>query len=72
MLSIDQLKDADMSPLTDVFMAIDSSDIDAVDILQESHCVSSKKSVTALMNAINIKLHRVDLLNMPLGKDVLW
>lgn len=71
MVSLDQLKDADISPLIDVFMASDCSDIDAVDILHESHCVLSKENITALLRAINLKLRIVDLLDMSL-KDMLW
>nr|POE98790.1 hypothetical protein CFP56_65803 [Quercus suber] len=71
-VSLDQLKDADVSPLIDAFMAIDSCDIDAVDILQESHCTLSKENITALMHAINLKLRIIDLLDMSLRKDVLW
>ncbi|KAK9990714.1 hypothetical protein SO802_025699 [Lithocarpus litseifolius] len=71
-VSLDQLKDADLSPLVDAFMAIDSYDIDAVDILQESHCTLSKENITALMHAINLKLRIIDLLDLSLRKDVLW
>jgi hypothetical protein len=71
-VSLEQLKDADISPLIDVFMASDSSDIDAVDILHESHCILSKENVTALLRAINLKLRIVDLLDMSLKKDELW
>jgi hypothetical protein len=71
-VSLDQLKDADISPLIDVFMASDCSDIDAVDILHESHCVLSKENITALLRAINLKLRIVDLLDMSLKKDVVW
>lgn len=72
MISLDQLKDADISSLIDAFMATDSSEIDAVDILHESHCVLSKENVTALMNVIDQKLRIVDFLDISLGKDVLW
>lgn len=72
MVSLDQLKDADVSPLIDAFMAIDSFDIDAVDILQESHCTLSKGDITALMHAINLKLRIIDLLDTSLRKDVIW
>jgi len=61
-----------VSPLIDAFMAIDSCDIDAVDILQESHCTLSKDNITALMHAINLKLRIIDLLDMSLRKDVIW
>ncbi|KAG6729065.1 hypothetical protein I3842_01G008100 [Carya illinoinensis] len=71
-ISLDQLKDADISSLIDVFMATDSSEIDAVDILHESHCVLSKENVTTLMNAVDQKLRIVDFLDISLGKDVLW
>ncbi len=72
MVSLDQLKDADVSPLIHAFMAAESSEINAVDILHESNCALSEENITALMHAINLKLRIVDLLDMSLTKDVLW
>ncbi|GMP27831.1 hypothetical protein CsSME_00003644 [Camellia sinensis var. sinensis] len=66
---LDDLKDADFSPLIDVFLAIDSSEIDAVDIIQESHCAINKDHVMSLLRTINSKLRIVDLKDMSLVDD---
>ncbi|KAL5753089.1 hypothetical protein ACOSQ2_023596 [Xanthoceras sorbifolium] len=72
-VSLDQLKDADISPLIDVFLEIDSSDIDAVDILHKTltPCFLNEEHVVSLMHAINQKLRVVDLSDMSLGNDML-
>ncbi|XP_057964363.1 protein DWD HYPERSENSITIVE TO UV-B 1-like [Malania oleifera] len=66
---LDHLKDADFSPLIDVFTAIDSSNTDAVDILNESPCILNEEYVMSLMRTINLKLRVVDLQDMSFGKD---
>ncbi|KAI7993135.1 hypothetical protein LOK49_LG12G02972 [Camellia lanceoleosa] len=66
---LDDLKDADFSPLIDVFLAIDSSEIDAVDIIQESHCAINKDHVMSLLRTINSKLRIIDLKDMSLVDD---
>ncbi|KAI8028966.1 Snakin-1 [Camellia lanceoleosa] len=69
LIILDDLKDADFSPLIDVFLAIDSSEIDAVDIIQESHCAINKDHVMSLLRTINSKLRIVDLKDMSLVDD---
>ena len=68
---LDYLKDADFAPLNDVFQAIDSSDIDAVDIIHESHCALNKEHVMSLLRAINLKLRIVDLQDIALVDELL-
>ncbi|OMO56539.1 hypothetical protein CCACVL1_26470 [Corchorus capsularis] len=71
-VSLKELKDDDIPPLIDVFLAIDSSDIDAVDILHhESTYVLNEEYILALMNAIKLKLQLVDLNIASLKKDFL-
>ncbi|XP_011013111.1 PREDICTED: uncharacterized protein LOC105117876 isoform X4 [Populus euphratica] len=61
---LNQLCDADIYPLIDVFLAIDSSDVDAVDILHESPCNFNEEYVMPLLQTINLKLRVVDLHDM--------
>ncbi|CAL5366809.1 unnamed protein product [Camellia sinensis] len=63
-ITLDDLKDADFSPFIDVFLPVDSSDIDAIDIIHESHCAINKDYVMSLLRAINLKLRIVDLQDM--------
>ncbi|XWS41817.1 hypothetical protein CRYUN_Cryun17cG0115600 [Craigia yunnanensis] len=70
---LNQLKDDDIPPLIDVFLAIDSSDIDAVDILHhESTSILNEEYILSLMKAIKLKLQVIDLSNASLKKDFLW
>ncbi|KAK4840397.1 hypothetical protein QYF36_007880 [Acer negundo] len=73
-ISLNQLKDADFSPLIDVFLEIDSSDIDAVDILHKTRtpCFLNEEHVISLMHAINHKLRVVDLSDVSLRNETLW
>ncbi|KAK2657580.1 hypothetical protein Ddye_010632, partial [Dipteronia dyeriana] len=73
-LSLDQLKDTDISPLIDVFLEIDSSDINAVDILYKTltPCFLNEERVISLMHAINHKLRVVDLCDVSLRNETLW
>ncbi|XP_052193670.1 protein DWD HYPERSENSITIVE TO UV-B 1 isoform X5 [Diospyros lotus] len=68
---LDDLKDADFLPLLDIFLEIDSSEIDEVDILHESSCNLNGERVLLLLRAIKQKLRVVDLLDLPFGKDFL-
>ncbi|KAF5961192.1 hypothetical protein HYC85_002401 [Camellia sinensis] len=68
-ITLDDLKDADFSPFIDVFLPVDSSDIDAIDIIHESHCAINKDYVMSLLRAINLKLRIVDLQDMSLVDD---
>lgn len=71
MVYLDQLKDEDFSPLIDVFLSVDSSDIDGVDILHESPCILNEEYLMSLMRAIRLKLGVVDLQDVSLTKDFL-
>ncbi|KAM6591289.1 hypothetical protein CsatA_013894 [Cannabis sativa] len=68
---LDQLMDSDISPLVDIIMAFESSDMDAVDLLQESNGTLSEEHLMALMRALDFKLRVVDLQNMSLTKEFL-
>ncbi|KAK9037920.1 hypothetical protein V6N11_022818 [Hibiscus sabdariffa] len=71
-VSLNQLKNDDIPPLIDVLLAIDSSDIDAVDILHHgSTSVLNEEHILSLMNAVKLKLRVIELSNTPL-KDFLW
>lgn len=70
-LFLDDLKDVDFHPLLDMFMEIDASEIDAVDILHKSSCFLNGEYVLSLLRAINQKLRVVDLQDMSFGKDFL-
>lgn len=69
MVLLDQLNDADFSPLIDFFHANDSSEIVAVDVIHNSPCVLNQDRVFSLMRAINSKVRVVDLQNMSLKED---
>ncbi|KAL2906467.1 DNA damage-binding protein 2 [Bienertia sinuspersici] len=56
MVVLDQLKEADFSPLIDLINAMCSSDVDAVDIVNESPCILHEDQVLSLMCAANQKL----------------
>ncbi|KAJ9170607.1 hypothetical protein P3X46_018703 [Hevea brasiliensis] len=71
-VSLNQLKDDDISPLIDTFLAVDSSDIAAVDILHESPCNLNGEHIMSLLQAINLKLRVVDLQDVSLEEDFLW
>ncbi|KAI3523977.1 hypothetical protein L1887_02537 [Cichorium endivia] len=68
---LDDLKSIDFHPLYNVFLQIDSSEIDSVDILQKSSCSLDGNSVLLLLLAINQKLRVVDLQDRTFGKDFL-
>ena len=73
---LDHLRAADFSPLIDVFLEIDSSNIDAVDILHESPIILTEEYVLSMIRTINLKLRLVELRDVSFGKDffrfVLW
>ncbi|KAM1048231.1 hypothetical protein TB2_026963 [Malus domestica] len=71
-ISLDQLRDADILPLTNLLMSSDSADIDAVDIFLESNSDLGKENVKTLINAVNLKLRVIDLQDLALGNDFLW
>lgn len=68
---LDNLKDADFHPVLDLFMEIDASEIDAVDIINRSACPLDGGYVLSLLRAINTKLRIVDLQDVSLGKNFL-
>lgn len=70
-ISLDQLKDDDISPLVDVLMDSEGYEISAVDILHESHCVLSDDYLIAFMRSIDSKLRFVDLHELSLRKEPL-
>lgn len=66
---LDQLKDADLAPLVDVFLAADFSSIDEIDIYQEKPSILNEEHLLSLMKAIKMKLQVVDLRNASMTKD---
>ncbi|KAK7343506.1 hypothetical protein VNO77_12292 [Canavalia gladiata] len=68
---IDDLKEFDIAPLLDLCMNLDASEIEAVDVRNESSCVLNGESALSLMRAINQKLRVVDLQDLSFGKDFL-
>ncbi|XP_057543686.1 protein DWD HYPERSENSITIVE TO UV-B 1-like [Amaranthus tricolor] len=68
---LDHLKDADLLPLIDTINAMSSSDVDVVDILNESPCILNEDQVLSLMCAANQKLRTVSLQDLPFTKRFL-
>ncbi|KAE8008068.1 hypothetical protein FH972_004615 [Carpinus fangiana] len=68
---LDHLKDIDFHPLLDTFMELDASEIQAVDVRNESSCVFNGECALSLMRTINQKLRRVDLQDLSFGKEFL-
>ncbi|XP_071697425.1 protein DWD HYPERSENSITIVE TO UV-B 1-like isoform X2 [Rutidosis leptorrhynchoides] len=68
---LDDLEGVDFHPLYNVFVLIDMSEIDAVDILQKSSCSLDADSVLLLLHAVHHKLRVVDLQDRTFGKDFL-
>ncbi|KAJ1397311.1 WD40/YVTN repeat-like-containing domain superfamily [Sesbania bispinosa] len=68
---IDNLKDIDFAPLLDVCMNLDTAEIEAVDVRNESSCVLNAEYALSLMRAINQKLRVVELQDVSFGKDFL-
>ncbi|XVF45020.1 hypothetical protein PTKIN_Ptkin02bG0172200 [Pterospermum kingtungense] len=68
---LDHLKDIDFHPLLEVSMKISESEIDAVDVLNESTCALTGEHALLLMRSINQKLRLVDLQEFSFGKDFL-
>lgn len=68
---IDDLKDVDIAPLLDLCMNLDTSEIEAVDVRNESSCVLNGEYALSLMRAINQKLRVVHLQDSSFGKDFL-
>ena len=70
-ISLDHLKDVEFPPLLDLCMELDASEVEAVDIRNESLHVLNGKYALLLMRAINQKLRVVDLQDLAFGKDFL-
>ncbi|KAH1113552.1 hypothetical protein J1N35_006930 [Gossypium stocksii] len=71
-VSLNRLKNNDIPPLIDVFLALDLSDIDSVDVLDHgSTCVLNEEHILSLMNATKLKLRVIDLSSTSLKKDFL-
>ncbi|KAL2460307.1 transducin family protein/WD-40 repeat family protein [Abeliophyllum distichum] len=68
---LDDLKDVDFFPLLDLLMEIDSSEIDAIDMINRSSCALSGEHVSSLLRAVNKKLRVVDIRDISFGKDFL-
>ncbi|KAI4295728.1 hypothetical protein L6164_035744 [Bauhinia variegata] len=68
---MDDLKDVDFLPLLDVCTDLDTSEIEAVDVRNESSCALNGEYALSLMRAINQKLRVVDLQDLSFGKDFL-
>ncbi|CAJ1977363.1 unnamed protein product [Sphenostylis stenocarpa] len=68
---IDDLKDVDIAPLLDLCMNFDASEIEAVDVRNESSCVLNGEYALPLMRAVNQKLRVVHLHDLSYGKDFL-
>lgn len=68
---LDHLKDIDFHPLLDTFMELDASEIQAVDVRNESSCVFNGECALSLMRAINQKLRRVEIQDLSFGKEFL-
>lgn len=70
-ISLDHLKETDFAPLLDLCMDLDASEIEAVDIHNESLYALDGNYALLLMHAINQKLRVVDLHDLSFGKDFL-
>lgn len=68
---INDIKDIDFQPLLDVCMNLDTSEIEAVDLRNESSSELNGEYTLSLMRAINQKLRVVDLQDLSFGKDFL-
>lgn len=68
---LDQLKDADLFPFTDLFRSNESDMIVIVDVLHESRNDLNKNSVLSLMHAISTRLRIVDIRDLPFEDEIL-
>ncbi|KAJ4837456.1 hypothetical protein Tsubulata_013165 [Turnera subulata] len=68
---LDELKDIDFPPLIDVCAAIEGSEIEAVDIRNDSLSPVDGEYALSLMRAFDQKLRVVDLQDSSFGKDSL-
>ncbi|XP_021289436.1 uncharacterized protein LOC110420445 isoform X1 [Herrania umbratica] len=68
---LDNVKDIDFHSLLEVSMKISESEIEAVDVLNESSCALTGEYALLLMRSIGQKLRIVDLQDLSFGKDFL-
>ncbi|KAD7479372.1 hypothetical protein E3N88_02508 [Mikania micrantha] len=68
---LDQLKNADLFPLIDLFCSNDSNALGNVDLLCESSNDLDENTILSLMYAINTRLRVVDIRDTPLKEDIL-
>ncbi|KAE8672812.1 hypothetical protein F3Y22_tig00111834pilonHSYRG00174 [Hibiscus syriacus] len=68
---LDHVKDIDFHPLLEVTTRISESEIEAVDVLNESSCALNGEYALLLMRSIGQKLRIVDLQDLSFGKDFL-
>lgn len=66
---IDDLKDIDFAPLLEICTSLDTTEVEAVDVHNESPCVLSGEYVLPLMHAVKQKLRIVELRDMSFAKD---
>jgi hypothetical protein len=66
---IDDLKDIDFAPLLEICTSLDTTEVEAVDVHNESPCVLSGEYVLSLMHAVKQKLRIVELRDMSFAKD---
>lgn len=66
---LDHLRMADFSPLIDIFLEIDSSNVDSVAIIHESPIILTEEYVLSMIRAINLKLQLVELRDISFGED---
>lgn len=65
---LDQFKDIDFLPLLNVLMDVDESQIESVDVRNESSCALNGEYALSLMRAINGKLRIVDIQDFSFGR----
>lgn len=68
---IDDICDFDFAPLLDTCMNLDASEIEAVDVRNESSCLLNGECAFSLLRAINQKLRVVELQDVSFGNDFL-
>ncbi|KAL8151762.1 hypothetical protein V2J09_021570 [Rumex salicifolius] len=67
---LDQLRDADFAPLFDLILEAKHSEIDAVDILLETHCTLDEKQIMSLIQAADQKINTVQILGLSSNGDL--
>ncbi|KAK4804535.1 hypothetical protein SAY86_004352 [Trapa natans] len=65
---LDRFKDVDFLPLHNVLMDVDKSEIESVDVRNESSCALNGEYALSLMRAVKQKLRIVDIQNFSFGR----